>query len=57
MLEVIGAGSSKRIGPSDWKDIWHDSPEFIEMVTELERLKAEGVVRADEDTTKPTTCA
>ncbi|KAG8981742.1 hypothetical protein FRB90_007035, partial [Tulasnella sp. 427] len=57
MLEAIGAGSQARIGPRDWKDIWLDSPEFARMKTEIEDLKAEGVARSTEDTTKPTTYA
>ncbi|KAG8892920.1 hypothetical protein FRC01_013877, partial [Tulasnella sp. 417] len=57
MLEAIGAGSQPRIGPRDWKDIWQDSPEFAQMKRDIETLKAEGVARSTEDTTKPTTYA
>ncbi|KAG9049168.1 hypothetical protein FS837_010987 [Tulasnella sp. UAMH 9824] len=57
MLEAIGAGSQPRIGPRDWKDIWQESPEFAQMKREIEDLKAEGVARSTEDTTKPTTYA
>lgn len=56
MLEVIGAGSSKRVGPRDWKDIWADSPEFAQMKKDIETLKAEGVTRGAQVTTKPTAC-
>ncbi|KAG8903275.1 hypothetical protein FRB99_003542 [Tulasnella sp. 403] len=56
MLEAIGAGSGKRIGPRDWKYIWLDSPEYQTLVREVEEFKAEGAARGDLDTTKPTTC-
>lgn len=56
MLEVIGAGSSKRVGPRDWKDIWADSAEFAQLQEDIEVLKAEGAARDDEVVGKPTTC-
>ncbi|KAH6617791.1 ABC-2 type transporter-domain-containing protein [Chaetomium sp. MPI-SDFR-AT-0129] len=39
MLEAIGAGSSPRIGNRDWGDIWVDSPEFVQVQTEISRMK------------------
>ncbi|KAG9038328.1 hypothetical protein FRB95_001740 [Tulasnella sp. JGI-2019a] len=57
MLEAIGAGSGRRVGPRDWHDIWKDSPEFDQAIRDVEELKAAGVARGLDDTTKPTTYA
>ncbi|KAI0081165.1 hypothetical protein K474DRAFT_1657026 [Panus rudis PR-1116 ss-1] len=45
MLDAIGAGLSPRIGDRDWADIWRDSPEYKNMIAEIERIKAEGLAR------------
>ncbi|CCM03667.1 uncharacterized protein FIBRA_05811 [Fibroporia radiculosa] len=39
MLDAIGAGLAPRIGDRDWKDIWHDSQEYTDMRTEIDRIK------------------
>lgn len=56
MLEAIGAGSSKRIGPTDWKDLWLASPEFAQLCKEIEILKEEGAARPDDHDTSESTC-
>lgn len=58
MLEAIGAGVAPRIGNKDWKDIWLESPEFKQVLAEIEQIKAEGLSRpepakADTRTCKP----
>ncbi|KAL2266038.1 hypothetical protein VTJ83DRAFT_5390 [Remersonia thermophila] len=41
MLEAIGAGSSPRVGPRDWADIWAESPELEQVKEEIARMKEE----------------
>jgi hypothetical protein len=43
MLDAIGAGSTRRIGPRDWADIWLDSPEFETVKREIEEIKKEAL--------------
>ncbi|KAG8862307.1 hypothetical protein FRB96_001886 [Tulasnella sp. 330] len=57
MLEAIGAGSGRRVGPRDWHDIWKDSPEYAQAIQDVEELKAAGFARGQEDRAKPTTYA
>ncbi|KAG2022687.1 ABC transporter [Coprinopsis cinerea AmutBmut pab1-1] len=47
MLEAIGAGVAPRIGNKDWKDIWLESPEFKQVLAEIEQIKAEGLSRPE----------
>ena len=42
MLDAIGAGLTPRVGSRDWADVWRDSPEFREILQEIERIKAAG---------------
>ncbi|GAA6025845.1 hypothetical protein JCM10207_002683 [Rhodosporidiobolus poonsookiae] len=49
MLEAIGAGSGKQIGPKDWADIYLDSPEFVENKRMIEQLKQEGLAMPESD--------
>ncbi|GAA5843719.1 hypothetical protein JCM11251_003474 [Rhodosporidiobolus azoricus] len=49
MLEAIGAGSGKAIGPKDWADIYLDSPEFARVKKEIEQLKQEGLALPESD--------
>lgn len=42
MLEAIGAGSGKRIGPKDWADLWLESPQFAKVKEEIADLKRQG---------------
>ncbi|KJR83161.1 uncharacterized protein SPSK_03859 [Sporothrix schenckii 1099-18] len=50
MLEAIGAGSSPRIGNRDWAELWAESPEFVEVKSSIETIKAERIeaVRREE---------
>ncbi|GJN91548.1 hypothetical protein Rhopal_004571-T1 [Rhodotorula paludigena] len=48
MLEAIGAGSGKQIGPKDWADIWLDSEEFVSVKQRIEELKKEGLAMPEE---------
>lgn len=48
MLDAIGAGLTPRVGNRDWADIWRDSPEFKETLTEIERIKATGLSKPAE---------
>ncbi|EPQ27618.1 uncharacterized protein PFL1_04756 [Pseudozyma flocculosa PF-1] len=41
MLDAIGAGSTKRVGPRDWADIYLDSDLFQENLAEIARIKDE----------------
>ncbi|GAA5979902.1 hypothetical protein JCM11641_007581 [Rhodosporidiobolus odoratus] len=43
MLEAIGAGSGRAIGPTDWADLWLESPEFSKVKREIAQLKEEGL--------------
>ncbi|KIJ54162.1 hypothetical protein M422DRAFT_25123 [Sphaerobolus stellatus SS14] len=43
MLEAIGAGITPRVGDRDWKDIWLDSPEYLQLKEEIEVLKNEAL--------------
>lgn len=43
MLEAIGAGLAPRVGPRDWKDVWLDSPEYQQVRTEIDGIKAKGL--------------
>lgn len=45
MLEAIGAGSRRRVGPRDWADIWRDSEECAGFKREIEELKAKSLAR------------
>ncbi|KAG8930788.1 hypothetical protein FRC02_003660 [Tulasnella sp. 418] len=53
MLEAIGAGSGKRIGPRDWKDIWLDSPEYAQVLKEIDQIEAEGAAKVEDLNNKP----
>ena len=48
MLEVIGAGSRKRIGPEDWADKWARSEERAETKREIQRLNEDAIARNEE---------
>ncbi|TBU62153.1 ABC-transporter [Dichomitus squalens] len=39
MLDAIGAGLAPRIGDRDWKDHWLDSPEYQDVLVEIEKIK------------------
>jgi ABC-type multidrug transport system permease subunit len=41
MLDAIGAGTRARLGERDWGEIWRDSPEYVQVKEELERIKEE----------------
>jgi len=56
MLEAIGAGSARRIGPHDWKDIWLASPEYQKVLVDIQKLEEKGQNRVEENTTKPQAC-
>lgn len=38
MLEAIGAGSAKQVGPQDWADKWLESPEFATVKEEITQI-------------------
>lgn len=39
MLDVIGAGTTPRIGDRDWGDVWLDSPEFEQTKEDIVTIK------------------
>jgi hypothetical protein len=39
MLDIIGAGSQKRVGPRDWADVYLDSTLYQENLKEIEAIK------------------
>jgi hypothetical protein len=39
MLEAIGAGSSRRVGKTDWADLWLESPQFAAVQKEIQQIK------------------
>jgi len=39
MLDIIGAGSQKRVGPRDWADVYLDSKLYQENLKEIEAIK------------------
>ncbi|KAJ1310587.1 hypothetical protein OPQ81_007316 [Rhizoctonia solani] len=41
MLEAIGAGSRERIGPTDWAELWRQSPNFARIKQEIVQIKEE----------------
>ncbi|KAL2119857.1 hypothetical protein VTJ04DRAFT_6818 [Mycothermus thermophilus] len=51
MLEAIGAGSSPRIGPRDWADIWAESPELEQVKAEITKMKEERLRATNPDGT------
>lgn len=57
MLEAVGAGTSPRIGDRDWADIWRESPEFKDVLREIEALKQNGLSKPDDSDKKMSTCA
>ena len=56
MLEAIGAGITPRVGPRDWKDIWHDSPEYQKVVQEIADITATGLAKPETDQRELSTC-
>jgi len=56
MLEAIGAGSARRIGPHDWKDIWLASPEYQKALQDIQKLEEKGQTRLEENMSKPQAC-
>lgn len=56
MLEAIGAGTTPRVGPSDWHDIWLDSSENRILLREIAQLKQEGLAKVDVDMGLSTQC-
>jgi ATP-binding cassette subfamily G (WHITE) protein 2 (SNQ2) len=54
MLEAIGAGSSPRIGPRDWADIWAESPELEQVKAEITKMKEERLRATNPDGTSET---
>ncbi|TFL02988.1 pleiotropic drug resistance ABC transporter [Pterulicium gracile] len=57
MLEAVGAGTSPRIGDRDWADIWRESPEFKDVLREIEALKQNGLSKPDDSDKKMSTYA
>lgn len=55
MLEAIGAGVTPRVGPMDWKDVWLESPECVEVKEEIRVIKAAALSRPEEINTELTT--
>ena len=47
MLDAIGAGQSKRVGPRDWADIWRESPEAANANAEIAEIKRERLLQSD----------
>jgi hypothetical protein len=47
MLDIIGAGSQKRVG-GDWGETWRNSPEFAAVKEEVARLNAEAQAKPRE---------
>ncbi|CAE6385299.1 unnamed protein product [Rhizoctonia solani] len=41
VLEAIGAGSRERVGPTDWAELWRQSPNFEEVKSEIRRIRDE----------------
>jgi len=41
MLDAIGAGSQKRVGPRPWCEVYRDSELFQENLREIEMIKQE----------------
>lgn len=56
MLEAIGAGVTPRVGNTDWKDIWLNSPEFTKVKEEIAAIKREALSRPQTDEKEMSTC-
>ena len=48
MLDAIGAGQNKRIGPQDWATIWRESLESANVNAEIAAIKRERLLEQDE---------
>lgn len=48
MLEAIGAGVKRRVGPRDWADLWLESQEFQIVKEEIAASKKESLSRPEE---------
>ncbi|KAJ7750194.1 P-loop containing nucleoside triphosphate hydrolase protein [Mycena metata] len=47
MLEVIGAGTTPRVGDRDWKDIWLDSPECKRLREDIAVIKRDALAQSE----------
>jgi hypothetical protein len=56
MLDAIGAGITPRIGDRDWAEIWLDSPEYRQMLAEIDAIKKRGLARPAEEKANVLTC-
>lgn len=56
MLEAIGAGTTPRVGPRDWNDIWVESPENQTLLQEIQELKQQGLSKPETDMGLTSTC-
>lgn len=54
MLDAIGAGSQKRVGPRDWADVYLDSPLFKENREEITRLKEQSLREFQDESSSST---
>jgi ATP-binding cassette subfamily G (WHITE) protein 2 (SNQ2) len=43
MLDAIGAGLTRKLGDSDWGDVWNGSEEFARVKTDITKLKSEAI--------------
>ncbi|KAJ6623061.1 ABC-2 type transporter-domain-containing protein [Mycena sp. CBHHK59/15] len=57
MLEAIGAGTTRRIGDRDWKDIWLDSFECQKLRDEISAIKASALSHPEPEKKKLSTYA
>lgn len=49
MLEAIGAGLTRRVGDRDWSEIWNESAERQQVLSEILRVKADGLAKPVEE--------
>ncbi|KAJ6601432.1 ABC-2 type transporter-domain-containing protein [Mycena vulgaris] len=49
MLEAIGAGTTRRVGDRDWKDVWLDSPECQKLRDDITAIKSQALARPEPD--------
>ncbi|KAJ7135007.1 ABC-2 type transporter-domain-containing protein [Mycena crocata] len=57
MLEAIGAGTTRRVGDRDWKDIWLESPQCQKLRDDIAAIKAEALAQPETDKKALTTYA
>lgn len=49
-------GISPRVGDRDWKDVWLDSPEYQQVISQISAIKEAGLARPHDSKKKSSAC-